>query len=120
MLGYPSHRPVVTVCYKSSSAIRWPCSHCEATNHYPANCPFLLTLYLHPLISQDLPPQVLQVSSSSSPEDIPLSDQQPIMPLIAQSVTAQTAHSHTDVNSVPTTVLSIAPTEAVLVNKPKH
>ena len=23
-----------------SSAIRWPCSHCGATNHYPTNCPF--------------------------------------------------------------------------------
>ena len=22
------------------SAIRWPCSHCGAINHYPANCPF--------------------------------------------------------------------------------
>ena len=71
-------------------------------------------------MSQDLPPQALQVSSSLSLEDTPLSDQQPVMPLIAQSVAAQTAHSHTDVNSVvPTTVLSTAPTEAVLVNKPK-
>ena len=24
----------------STSAIRWPCSHCGATNHYPRNCPF--------------------------------------------------------------------------------
>ena len=42
------------------------------------------------------------------------------MALITQSVTAQTVHSHTDVNSVvPTTALSTAPTEAVLVDKPK-
>ena len=24
----------------SLSTIRWPCSHCGATNHYPRNCPF--------------------------------------------------------------------------------
>ena len=24
----------------SNSTIRWPCSHCGATNHYPRNCPF--------------------------------------------------------------------------------
>ena len=42
------------------------------------------------------------------------------MPLIAQSVTAQTAHSHRDEKPVVlTTALSTAPTEAVLVNKPK-
>ena len=71
-------------------------------------------------MSQDLPPQALQVGSILSLEGTPLSDQQPVMPLIAQSVAAQTVHSHTDVNSVvPTTVLSTAPTEAVLVNKPK-
>ena len=70
-------------------------------------------------MSQDLPSQDLQVGSSLSPEGTPLSDQQP-MPLIAQSVTAQTAHSHTDVNSVmPTTALSTAPAEAVLVKEPK-
>ena len=71
-------------------------------------------------MSPDLPPQALQVGSSSTPEDTPLSDQQLGMPLIAQSVTVQTAHSHTDVNSVlPTTMLSTVLTEAVLVNKPK-
>ena len=60
------------------------------------------------------------MGSSSLLEDTPLLDQQPVMPLITQSVAAQTAHSHTDVNSVvPTTALSTAPTEAVLVNKPK-
>ena len=80
----------------------------------------VLTLYLHPPTSQHLPPQALQVGSSLSLEDTPLLDQQPVMPLITQSVATQTAHSHTDVNSVvPTTVLSTAPTEAVLVNKPK-
>ena len=84
------------------------------------NVLFILTLYLHPPMSQDLPPQALQVDSSLSLEDTSLSDQQPIIPLITQSVTARTAHSRTDVNSVvPTTVLSTAPTEAVLVNKPK-
>ena len=57
-------------------------------------------------MSQDLSPQALQLDSSSSLEDTPLSDQQPVMALIAQSVTIQTAHSHTNVNSVvPTTVL---------------
>ena len=81
---------------------------------------FILTLYLHPTMSQDLPLQALPMGSSPSPEDTPLSDQQPIMPLIAQSIAAQTAHSHTEVNSeVPTTALSTAPTEAVLINKPK-
>ena len=66
------------------------------------------TVYLHSPMSQDLPPQALPVGSSSS------------LALITQSVTAQIPHSPTDVNSlVPTTVLSTAPTETVLVNTPK-
>jgi len=100
-----------------SPAIYWPCPHCGATNHYPANRPF--RLHVTPISSSGQSSSTISTTSSGQQppqEDSLITDHLPAMHLTVQLSAAKTAHSLTTVNSVvPTT----APAKAVLLNKPK-
>ena len=79
----------------STSAIRWPCSHCGATNHYPRNCSFCF----QPMGKDQLPPQPPIMGNSQSQEDYPTSNRLPATPIIAPPVAARTAYSSTNAST---------------------
>ena len=104
----------------SLSTIRWPCSHCGATNHYPRNCPFRPHAIPAPTDSHR---QANAPSSSSGQHAYSyrrVTQLQTVLPTTAQFVAARHVNSFTNASFVgPATVPRTVPTGAALLNKPK-